>query len=120
MRVSPLSIWYKRRRLSPKIIKKLPPGWWELFLCLYLVGGDGGSYRGGVTIYRDEQNCKTERLQDGCLQFWRDDAMAVSIEKLHEIIDLFAQFHTFVRVGYQHTVGGHLNDLCCGLDVGTT
>ena len=80
---------------------------------------------GCATIYRDEQNCKTGMaarhkigvfLQDECLQdrngrvlscgalwlqFWRDNAMTVSIEKLHEIIDLFAQFYTLVRVGYQ-------------------
>jgi hypothetical protein len=98
---------------------------------------------GCATIYRDEQNCKTGMaarhkigvfLQDECLQdrngrvlscgalwlqFWRDNAMTVSIEKLHEIIDLFAQFYTLVRVGYQHTVGRHLNNLCSGLDVGT-
>lgn len=120
MRASRLSIWYKRRRLSSKIIKSSRRVGGSFFCACTLVGETGAHYRGGVTIYRDEQDCKTERLQDGCLQFWRNDAMAVSIEKLHKIIDLFAQFHAFVRVGYQHTVGGHLNDLCCGLDVGTT
>lgn len=143
MRASPLSIWYKQRRLSSKNIKKAPAGLAGAFLRLYLVGETGAHYRGGVTIYRDEQNCKTGMaarhkigvfLQDECLQdrngrvlscgalwlqFWRDNAMTVSIEKLHEIIDLFAQFYALVRVGYQHTVGRHLYNLCSGLDVGT-
>lgn len=116
MRASLLSIWYNRRRVSSKIIIKAPAGFGGSFFYAYGLQGEAGS----VTIYSDEQNCKTNSSKAQSLQFRRDDTVAVSIEKLHEIIDLFAQFYAFVSVGYQHTVCGHLNDLCCGFDVGTT
>ena len=46
--------------------------------------------------------------------------MSVGIEQLLEVGNLSIEFLAFIGVGHQHTVGGHLHDLCGRLDVGAS
>ena len=49
------------------------------FLRLYLVGETGAHYRGGVTIYRDEQNCKTSGCKTGAWIWWPGTVLQGSV-----------------------------------------
>ena len=51
------------------------------------------------------------------LTFLFDEAVAVGVEQFTQVGYLFFQFRTDVGIGYQHTLGSHLNDLRGALDV---
>ena len=48
-----------------------------------------------------------------------DDAVAVGIEELLQVVYLSADVGTLVGVGDTHAVGRHLHDLCGAQDVGS-
>ena len=49
-----------------------------------------------------------------------DDAVTVGVEEVFKLGDLAAELCTLVGVGDEHAVGGHLDDLGGGLDVGAS
>ncbi len=44
-------------------------------------------------------------LDDGCLLLFFQNAVAVGVEQLAQVLNLGAQFDTTVRVGHQHAMG---------------
>ena len=45
--------------------------------------------------------------------------MTVGREQLLKVVDLLGQLTAYVGIGYSHTMGRHLDNLCRRLDVGT-
>lgn len=91
MRASPLSIWYNRRRVSSKIIKKLLPSWRELF---YIGGGQHIVHilvflRGTQVFLLHAIRLFPRGYLDGCnYQFERDGQMVLVAEEVSALLGL--------------------------------